>query len=59
MYRSTPLDWSKCFLPTSTGSTLGRYKFEFLHNEFIGNVKTAVYDVVTGEAWLFSRPVLD
>jgi len=31
--------------PDIHGFNPGKFKFEFLHNEFIGNVKTAVYDV--------------
>jgi len=31
--------------PDIHGFDPGKFKFEFLHNEFIGNVKTAVYDV--------------
>jgi hypothetical protein len=32
--------------PDIHGFDLGQYKFEFLHNEFIGNVKTSVYEVL-------------
>jgi hypothetical protein len=39
--------------PDIRGFDPGKFKFEFLHNEFIGNVKTAVYDVFPAKAGYF------
>ena len=39
--------------PDIHGFDPGKFKFEFLHNEFIGNVKTAVYDVVPAKPGYF------
>jgi hypothetical protein len=39
--------------PDIHGLDPDQFKFEFLHNEFIGNVKTAVYDVSPAKAGYF------
>jgi hypothetical protein len=39
--------------PDIHGFDPGKFKFEFLHNEFIGNVKTAVYDVLPAKPGYF------
>jgi hypothetical protein len=56
--RHAPLSFNSAGLvemlsPDIHGFDPGKYKFEFLHNEFIGNVKTAVYDVVPAKPGYF------